>query len=77
MEEDCFPLDVSPERELVNLFFLPEFFSSFLAGLFPWGHLKSMLQILEEDCSNVFASALTDFSTASSQESWFQPRVSN
>ena len=77
VEEDCFPLDVSAEGELVDLIFLPESFSSFLTGLFPQWHLESMLQILEEDCSNAFASTLTAFSTASLQESWFRPRVSN
>ena len=30
-----------------------------------------------EDCSNAFASALTAFLTASFQEFWFRPRVSN
>ena len=77
MEEDCFSLDVSAKGELVDLFFLPESLSSFLASLFSWEHLESMSQILEVDCSNAFASALTAFSTASSQESWFQPRLSN
>ena len=69
MEEDCFLLDISAKGELMDLFFSPESFSSFLAGLFPRGHLESMSQILEEDCSNAFTSALTAFSTASSQES--------
>ena len=77
MEEDCFLLDVSAEGESVDLFFPPESFSSFLAGRFPRGHRESMSRILAEDCSNAFASALTAFSTASSQESWFWPRVSN
>ena len=75
MEEDCFPLDVSAEAESVDLFF--ESFSSFLAGLFPQGYLESISRILEEDCSNAFASALTAFSTASSQESRSLPRASN
>ena len=77
MEEACFPLDMSAEGESMDLFFPPESFSSFLAGRFPRGHRESMLRILEEDCSNAFASALTAFLTASSQESWFRPRVSN
>ena len=77
MEEDCFPLGVSAEGESVDLFFLPESFSSFLAGWFLRGHRESMSQILEEDCSNAFASTLTAFLMTSSQESWFRPRVSN
>ena len=66
MEEDCFPLNVSAERESVDLFFPLESLSSFLAGLFPLGHLESMLRVLAEDWSIAFASALTAFSTASS-----------
>ena len=66
MEDDCFPLDMSAGMESLNLFFLPEFFSSLLAGLFLWGHLESMSQVMAEDCSNAFASVLTVFSTASS-----------
>ena len=66
MEEDCFPLDMSAEGELVDLFFLLASFSSFLAGLFPLGHLESMLRVLAEDWSIAFVSALTAFSTASS-----------
>ena len=66
MENDCFPLDMSAEAELVYLFFLPESFLSFLTGLFPWGHLESMSRVLEEDCSNAFTFALTVFLTASS-----------
>ena len=66
MKDDCFPLDVSAKGELVDLFFPPESFSSFLAGLFSRGHLEFMLQVLAEDCSNAFTSALTVFSTASS-----------
>ena len=77
MEDDCFPLDVSAGTELVDLFFPLEFFSSFLAGLFPWGHFESMSLVLAEDCSNAFASALTAFSTAFSQESRYLPRASN
>ena len=59
----------------MDLFF--QSFLSFLTGLFLWGHLESMLGILEEDCSNVFAFALTVFSTTSSQESRSLPRASN
>ena len=77
MEDDCFPLDVLAKTESVDLFFLSESFSSFLAGLFSWGHLESMLWVPAEDCSNAFASALTVFSTASSQESRFLPQTSN
>ena len=65
MEDDCFPLDVSAETESVDLFFPLKSFSSFLAGLFPQGHLESMLRVLAEDYSNVFVSALTAFLTAS------------
>ena len=75
MEEDGFLLDVSAEAESVDLFF--ESFSSFLAGLFPWGHLEFISRILEEDCSNAFASTLTAFLTASSQESRSLPQASN
>ena len=74
---ELFSTDVSAEGESIDLFFPPESFSSFLTGLFPWGHLESMSQILKEDYSNAFASALTAFLTASSQESLFRPRVSN
>ena len=77
MEDDCFPLDVSAGTESVDLFFPLESFSSFLVGLFPQEHLESMSRVLAEDCSNIFASALTAFSTASFQESRFLPRVSN
>ena len=77
MEEDCFPLDVSAEGESVDLFFPLESLSSFLAGLLPLGQLKSMLRVLVEDWSIAFASALTAFSTASSQESRSRPRASN
>ena len=66
MEDVCFPLDMSAGAELVDLFFPPESFSSFLATLFPLGHLESMSQIMEKDWSITFASALTAFSTASS-----------
>ena len=66
MEEDYFPLDVSAEEESVDLFFLLESFSSFLAGLFPLGHLESMLRVLAEDWSIAFTFALTAFSMASS-----------
>ena len=68
MEKDCFPLDVLVEGESMDLFFPLESFSSFLAGLFPLGHLESMSRVLAEDWSIAFASALTAFSTASSQE---------
>ena len=61
----------------MDLFFISESFSSFLAGRFPREHRESMSRILEEDCNNAFTSTLTVFSTASSQESWFRPRVSN
>ena len=64
------------EGESAGLVF-PEFFSYFLAGLLSWGQLKSILQILEDDCSNVFASTLTAFLTASFQESRSQPRAFN
>ena len=77
VEKNCFPLDVSIEGELVDLFFLSKSFSFFLIGLFSWGHLESMSRILEEDYNNAFASPLTAFSTASFQESWFWPRLSN
>ena len=49
MEEDCFPLDVSAEGESVDLFFPLKSLSSFLAGLFPLGHLESMSRVLAED----------------------------
>ena len=68
MEEDCFPLDVSAKEVSVDLFFPLESFSSFLAGLFPLGHFESMLRVLARDWSIGFTSALTAFSTASSQE---------
>ena len=68
---------MSTRTESVDLFFPLEFFSSFLAGLFPRGHLESMSQVLAEDCSNAFASVLTAFLTASSQESRFLPWASN
>ena len=68
MEKNYFPLDVSAKRKSVDLFFLLESFSSFLAGLFPLGHLKSMSCVLAEDWSIAFTSALMAFSTASSQE---------
>ena len=76
MEDDCFPLDISAKIESIDLFFPLESFSSFLAGLFPREYLESMSQVLAEDCSDVFASTLTAFSTASSQESRFLPRAS-
>ena len=68
MEEDCFPLNVLAEGESVDLFFPLESFSSFLADLFPLGHLESMSWVLVEDWSIAFASALTTFFTASSHE---------
>ena len=77
MEEDCFPLDVSAEGESVDLFFLLESLSSFLAGLLPLGHLESMSRVLAEDWSIAFASALMVFLTASSQESRSWPQASN
>ena len=67
MEDDCFSLDVSAGVDLVDLFFPPESFSFFFP--FPWGHLVSMLQVFEKDYSIAFASTLTAFLTASSQES--------
>ena len=69
MEDVCFPLNVSAEAELVDLFFPPESFSSFLAGLFPLGHLESMSRVIDKDWSIAFASTLTAFSMASFQES--------
>ena len=68
VKENCFPLDVLAEGESMDLFFPPEFFSSFLAGLFPLGYLESMSGVLAEDWSIAFASTLTVFSTASSQK---------
>ena len=68
VEEDCFPLNVSAEGESVDLFFLLESFSSFLVGLFPLGHFKSMLRVLAQDYSITFVSALTAFFTTSFQE---------
>ena len=68
---------MSARAELVDLFFQPEFFSFFLVGLFLCGHLESMLQVLEEDCNNVFAFTLTVFLTASFQESRSRPQASN
>ena len=56
---------------------LPESFSSFIAGLFPWGHFESISRVPEGGCSNAFASASTAFSTASSQEFSSRPRASN
>ena len=76
MKDVCFPLDVLAGAESVDLFFPLESFSSFLAGLFPLGHLESMSRVLAEDWSIAFASALTAFSTASSQEFRSRPRVS-
>ena len=58
------PTGTSAERKSADLV-LPESFSSFLASLFSWGHLESILWVLEDDCSNVFISALTIFSTTS------------
>ena len=77
MEDICFPRDVLVGAELVDLFFPSKSFFSFLAGLFLRKHLESMLQVLEEDWSIAFVSALTAFSMASSQESRSQSRVSN
>ena len=77
MENDCFLLDVLARTESMDLFFPPEFFSSFLAGLFPCGHLESMARVLAEDYSNAFASPLTAFLSASFQESKSLSRVSN
>ena len=45
--------------------------------LVPSGTLESISWVLEDDCSNIFAFALTAFSTASSQESSSRPRASN
>lgn len=70
------PLGVSTEEMLVDLVF-PESLFSFFIGLFSWGHLKSILQVLEADCSNVFASKLTAFLTISSLKSSSRPRVCN
>ena len=75
VEDDYFSLDVSAEAESVDLFFLLESFSSFF--FFSQGHLESILQVLEDDYSIAFASALTTFLTASSQESKSWPWVSN
>ena len=47
MEDDCFPLDVSAEAESVDLFF-PESLSSFFAGLFSRGYLKSISWVLKD-----------------------------
>ena len=71
MKDDYFLLDVLAEAELVDLFF-PESFSFLFTGLLPWEHLESILRMLEDDWSIAFASTLTAFSTASSQEfrSW-------
>ena len=77
MEDNYFPLDVSARIESVDLFFPPESFSSFLASLFPRRYLDSMSRVLAEDCSNAFASTLTAFLTASSQESRSLPWASN
>ena len=49
MEDICFSLDVSAGAESVDLFFPPESFFSFLAGLFPLGHLESMLRVMKKD----------------------------
>ena len=67
MEYDFFLLGASAEGVLVNLAF-PKSFFPFLAGLLSWGHLESISRILEADCSNALAFALTAFSMASSQE---------
>ena len=68
VEKDCFLLDISAEGELIDLFFPPEFFSSFLVCLFPLKHLKSISRVLEKDSSIVFTSALMAFSMAFFQE---------
>ena len=75
VENDCFPLDVLARTGLVDLFFL-ESLSSFFVGLFPQRHLESILQMLKDDWSIAFASALMVFSTASSQESRSRPWTS-
>ena len=77
MEDVYYPQDVLVGAESVDLFFLPESFSSFLAGLFPWEHLESMSRVLEEDWSIAFASTLMAFSTAFFQKFRSQPRTSN
>ena len=48
MEDDCFSLDMLVGVESMDLFF-PKNFSSFFAGLYPWGHLESILQVLDKD----------------------------
>ena len=77
VEDVCFPLDVSAGAVLVDLFFPPESFSTFLADLFPWIYLESMSRILEKDWKIAFTFALTTFSMASSQEFISQLQVSN
>ena len=76
VEDDCFPLDMSIGAELIDLFFSKSL-TSFFAGLFPQGHLESILQVLEDDWSIVFASMLTAFSTAFFQKSRSRPQTSN
>ena len=49
VEDVCLLLDVTVGAELVDLFFPPESFSFFLAGLFPLGHLESMSRVMEKD----------------------------
>lgn len=64
MENNYFLLDVSARAESMDFFF-PEFFFCFFMGMFPWGHLESILRVLEDDCRNVFAFVLIVFSMVS------------
>ena len=58
-------------------FDLSEFFSLFFASIFSLRHLESISQVLETDCSNVFAFTLTPFLMVSFQESSSWSRTSN
>ena len=69
-------LDISTKGVSVDLV-LSKSFSSIFVGLFSWRHLKSILQILKNDCNNAFASALTAFLMVFFQESSSWPLISN
>ena len=72
----CLPLDTSIGGVLVDLIF-PKSFSSFFAGLYSQEYFKSISRVLEDGCSNAFASISTAFLIASSHKSSSPSRAFN
>ena len=76
LEDICFSRSTTAGRMSTDLFFSASL-SSFFTSLYLRRHLALISRVLKDDCSNAFASTLTAFLKAFSQESNSWPQASN